>query len=145
MHLRWRIMNVAQHCADCWAAVCTVGLEEMPQHPKVEKPPKVYAPPSYTAAAKAARESGLVPLSEERLTELRRRLALLQVGVHCEFIYLTEGPTQSHLTRKGEFVSYEEETNDITLLGGKGTFYRIPIQRVFHATYSVEEQGGTIK
>lgn len=95
---------------------------------------------SYTLDAQRARESGLVPLSDAHRAELRRKLEQLNVGVYCVFVYLTD---KSHLTRKGEFVSFDEK--EITLLGDTGQFWRVPIDRVFHGTYNVEQQGGKLK
>lgn len=104
------------------------------------KKPKGFPKASYAYEAQRARELGLVPLSDEHRAELRRKLEKLNVGVRCEFIYLTES---SHLTRKGEFVSFDEK--EILLMSDKGTFWKVPIEKVFHGTYNIEQQGGKIK
>lgn len=111
-----------------------------PADPDAEKKVRGQGKISWTAEAKRVREQGLVPISDAHRAELRRKLEQLSPGVHCEFVYLTE---KSHLTRKGDFVSYDDE--NIILMGENGSFWKIPIEKVFHGSYDVKQQGGKLE
>lgn len=119
------------------------GYPELPPpEPEEEKTGRKRAipPPNYREDAKRARERGLVPISDAHRAELRRKLEQLNPGVYCEFVYLTE---KNYITRKGDFVSYDEDF--IILMGETGSFWKIPIEKVFHGTYDIKQQGGKLK